>query len=209
MMELVWWVVGMLEFRQRLESLLPRLYIFILFCSCFKPSISWFMPISVCILQVLCLLEASYAFMATYKGHVVFIETKKKKQHSDKQPLELQRLSDTHWACRYASINETCRTYDSLILTLEEVSLSSDHSKKLSKWIAVPNQVFSFHNLTSHFWSNSTYKLLTKIIGSMSKLPIIAATWVQRRAILLFTYKYKIKYRPKDSYGNTDDYLPY
>ena len=36
------------------------------------------MPISVCILQVLCLLEASYAFMATYKGHVVFIETKKK-----------------------------------------------------------------------------------------------------------------------------------
>ncbi len=74
------------------------------------------------------LMEALYVFMATSKAHVIFVEIQKK-EHPDKQPLELQKLSDTRWACRYASINAICRTYDCLLLTLEAISTSSDHSK--------------------------------------------------------------------------------
>ena len=74
------------------------------------------------------LLEALYVFMASSKAHVVFVEVQKK-QHPDKQPFELQKLSDTRWACRYAAINTICRTYDSLLIALEEIGLSSDHSK--------------------------------------------------------------------------------
>ena len=63
--------------------------------------------------------------MAT-KGHVVL---NLKKNSIPINNLKLQWLSDTHWVCRYVSINAICRTYDSLILTLEEISLASDHSK--------------------------------------------------------------------------------
>ena len=41
------------------------------------------------------------------------------------QPLELQKLSETRWVCRYAAVNAVCRTYNSLILTVEEVADSS------------------------------------------------------------------------------------
>ena len=45
-------------------------------------------------------------------------------QHHEKA-LELQKLSDTRWVCQYAAVNALCRTYDSLILTVEEVADSS------------------------------------------------------------------------------------
>ena len=51
-----------------------------------------------------------------------------KKQHQcnpHKQPIELQKLSDTRWVCRYAAVNAVCCTYDSLLLTVEEVADSS------------------------------------------------------------------------------------
>ena len=59
--------------------------------------------------------------MSAFKAHVVF--TEKQQLHPDKQPLELQKLSDTRWACHYSTINAICCTYDSLtcMLVLKEI----------------------------------------------------------------------------------------
>ena len=49
------------------------------------------------------LLEALYVFVSSSKIHVLFME----KQHQCRphdQPLELQKLSDTRWICRYAAV---------------------------------------------------------------------------------------------------------
>ncbi len=82
--------------------------------------------------------------MATSKAHVVFIEAQRK-QHPDRHPIELQKLSDTRWACRYASINAICRTYDCLLLALEEITISSDHSKAVeAKGLLYQVKSFSF-----------------------------------------------------------------
>lgn len=90
------------------------------------------------------LLEALYVFMASLKAHVVFIEVQKK-TNPNKQPLKLQKLSDTRWACRHAAINTICYTYDSLLMALEEIGLSSDHSKAVeAKGLLFQVQSFSF-----------------------------------------------------------------
>jgi len=47
----------------------------------------------------------------------------------DKQPRQLKKLSDTRWACRYSAINAICYTFDALLVTLEDISSGSDHSK--------------------------------------------------------------------------------
>ena len=43
--------------------------------------------------------------------------------------MELQKLSITRWVCRYAAVNAICRTYDSLLPTIEKVAESSDPQK--------------------------------------------------------------------------------
>lgn len=47
----------------------------------------------------------------------------------DKQPRQLQKLSDTRWACRYSAINAFCYAFDALFITLEDIASGSDHSK--------------------------------------------------------------------------------
>ena len=71
-----------------------------------------------------------------------------RKQHPDKQPLELQKLSHTRWAYRYASINAICHTYDSLLIAFEEISMSSDYSKAVEAK-ALLHQVKSFPFIVS------------------------------------------------------------
>ena len=83
-----------------------------------------------CASEFFILMEGLYVFVATSKVHVVFKE-KQLLLHPDKQPLELQKLSDTRWVCRYAAVNAVCRTYDSLLLTMEEVAESTDSSKAI------------------------------------------------------------------------------
>ena len=76
------------------------------------------------------LLETLYIFVSTTKAHVVFMH-KQQELHPDKQPIRLQKLSDTRWACRYGAVNAMCRTYDSLLATLEDIGDSSDHMKAI------------------------------------------------------------------------------
>ena len=74
------------------------------------------------------LLESLYVFISTTKAHAVFMQ-KQQELHRDKQPLRLQKLSDTRWACRYGAVNVVCRTYDSLLITLEDIGDGSDRMK--------------------------------------------------------------------------------
>ena len=49
------------------------------------------------------LAESLYVFVSTTKAHAVFM-TKQKELHPGKPPLQLQRLSDTRWTCRYSAV---------------------------------------------------------------------------------------------------------
>ena len=80
--------------------------------------------------EFFCLLETLYVFVSTTNVHAVFMQ-KQKELYPDKQPLQLQKLSDTRWACRYGAVNAMCRTYNSLLATLEEIGDSSDHAKAI------------------------------------------------------------------------------
>ena len=91
-----------------------------------------------------CLLECLYVFISTTKAHVIFME-KQHELHPDKQPLQLQRLSDTRWACRYAAVNAICRTYDCLLVTLEDIGDGPDHAKAVeAKGLYYQVKQFSF-----------------------------------------------------------------
>ena len=39
--------------------------------------------------------------------------------HPDKPVRQIQHLSETRWACRYAAVDTICSTYDSILATLE------------------------------------------------------------------------------------------
>ena len=66
------------------------------------------------------LLEHLYVFISTTKAHVNFMG-KQAELHPDKQPRQLQKLSDTRWVCRYAAVSAVFYTYDSILLTMEDV----------------------------------------------------------------------------------------
>ena len=78
--------------------------------------------------EFFCLLEQLYVFVSTTKAHVTFM-AKQNELHPGKQPLQLQALSDTRWACRYGAVNAVCRTYDCILATLREVGNGSDSTK--------------------------------------------------------------------------------
>ena len=54
---------------------------------------------------------------------------RQKELHPDKPTRELQRLSDTRWACRSSAVDTMCRTYDALLATLEEIVDGEDSAK--------------------------------------------------------------------------------
>lgn len=93
------------------------------------------------------LLQALYVFVATSKVHVIFVE-KQKEVHPGKQPLELQKLSDTRWVCRYAAVNAVCRSFDSILLTVDEVAESHDAEKSIEAR-GLYHQIASFSFLIS------------------------------------------------------------
>ena len=61
-----------------------------------------------------------HVFISTTKAHVIFM-CKQIKMCPDKQPRQLQKLSDIQWLCRYPAASAICYTYDSILLTTEDV----------------------------------------------------------------------------------------
>ncbi|XP_011408862.1 PREDICTED: zinc finger MYM-type protein 1-like, partial [Amphimedon queenslandica] len=76
------------------------------------------------------LLQVLYVFISSSKVHEVFL-AKQKQLHPSKQPMELQKLSDTHWVARYASVNAVCKTFDSILSVIEEFNDGSDFEKSI------------------------------------------------------------------------------
>ena len=81
-----------------------------------------------CAREFFVLLEHLYVFISTTKAHVIFM-SKQAELHPDKQPRQLQKLSDTRWVCRYAAVSAICYTYDSILLTMEDVMDGQDRGK--------------------------------------------------------------------------------
>ena len=64
----------------------------------------------------LCVVDSNqYIFLSTSKCHSLFIQ--------------LQKLSDTRWACRQSAVNALCYTYDAVLTTLFEVINRKDGAK--------------------------------------------------------------------------------
>lgn len=78
--------------------------------------------------QFFALVESLYVFLSTTKAHVIFLQ-KQKELQPHKQTRELQRLSDTRWACRYSAVNSICYTFDAILATLEDITEDSDGMK--------------------------------------------------------------------------------
>ena len=86
--------------------------------------------------------------MSTSKAHIVFIE-KQKENHPGKQAKELQRLSDTRWACRSLALDAIASTYmyDSVIATLQHIAYIV--KTKAIQAIGLVHQVHTFKFLAS------------------------------------------------------------
>ncbi len=87
-----------------------------------------------------------YVFMSTSKAHVVYLEMQNQ-LHPDKQNRQLQRLSDTRWACRYLSLDVIASTFDSILATLECIADDSDKTKAIEA-VGILHQVNSFKFLS-------------------------------------------------------------
>lgn len=76
------------------------------------------------------LLEALYVFISTSKAHEVYI-SQQSQLHPDNQIHQMQRLSDTRWACRYAAVDTVCSTYKSVLATLTTIIKDRDKAKAI------------------------------------------------------------------------------
>ena len=73
-------------------------------------------------------LESLYVFLSSSKCHTIFMQ-QQKEIYPDKQPRQLQRLSDTRWACRQGAVNTVCYTFDAIIATLSAVIEGTNGAK--------------------------------------------------------------------------------
>ena len=87
-------------------------------------------------------LETLYVFLSSSKCHSVFMQ-QQKEIYPDKQPRQLQRLSDTRWACRQGAVNAVCCTFDAVIGTLSAV-VNGNNGAKLAEARGLLLQVSSF-----------------------------------------------------------------
>ena len=67
--------------------------------------------------------------------------------HPDQKNRQLQRLSDTIWACRYLSLDVICSTFHSVLATLESIANGDDKAKEIEA-VGLLYQVNSFKFLS-------------------------------------------------------------
>ena len=92
-------------------------------------------------------MEILYVFMSTSKVHLVYLQ-QKLELHPTKQVPQLQRLSETRWACRYLAIDAVCTTFDSILSTLE-IFMDGNDRAKATEATGILLQVRSFKFLLS------------------------------------------------------------
>ena len=92
-------------------------------------------------------METLYVFMSTNKVHTLYIE----QQHHlypNKPPRQLQKLSDTCWACRFLAVDAVCSTFRAILATLQKV-VDSDDKVKVVEAKGILLQVHCFKFLTT------------------------------------------------------------
>ena len=85
--------------------------------------------------------------MSSSKIHEIF-KAKQQQLHPGMQPMELQKLSDTRWVARYASVNAVCRTFDSILSVMEDVADGSDIDEAIEAR-GLYHQIHSFSFIVS------------------------------------------------------------
>ena len=88
------------------------------------------------------LVQSLYVFLSSSKAHVTYLEMQNQ-LHPQKQTRQLQRLSDTRWACRYLALDVIASTFDSVLATLESIAECNDKAKAIEA-IGLLHQVHSF-----------------------------------------------------------------
>ena len=73
------------------------------------------------------LLETLYVFMSSSKPHELFL--RKQTELGLHREVRLKKLSDTRWACCYASIKAVTTTFTAVLATLEEISEGGDQDR--------------------------------------------------------------------------------
>ena len=92
------------------------------------------------------LIQSLYVFMSASKAHAQYLQ-QQSDHYPNKQPRELQRLSDTRSACRYASLDAICSTFEAILTTLQLIGDGDDKSKAIEA-VGLYHHVHSFHFLS-------------------------------------------------------------
>ena len=88
-------------------------------------------------------LQGLYIFMSGLAIHLMFIDTQMKMKIGK---VKLKKLSDTRWACQYATCLAVKKTIEAIIVTL--VNIQSENSKRAAEasgFSAKLNFSFIFH----------------------------------------------------------------
>jgi len=98
------------------------------------------------------LMETLYVFISAAKAHTIYIE-QQTVLYPNKPVRQLQRLSDTRWACRFFAVDAVYTTYGAILATLQMI-VDGDDREKATKAMGIFLQVQSFKFLTSLvlFW---------------------------------------------------------
>ena len=75
-------------------------------------------------------METLYVFVSSAKVHTVYTH-QQSLLHPNKPVHQLQRLSDTRWACRYFAVEAVCSTYDVILVTLQAIVDGADRVKTI------------------------------------------------------------------------------
>ena len=90
------------------------------------------------------LMEALYVFISTSKVHSLYIE-QQLQLNPNKPPRQLQRLSDTRWACRFVTVDAVCSTLDVILATLQRIVDGNNRVNSVeAKGILLQVQCFKF-----------------------------------------------------------------
>ena len=70
----------------------------------------------------------NYVFLSSSKCHAIYV-SEQSVHYPGKSIKQLQRLSDTRWACRQSAINTICYTFDAVVAALTKITDDGDGSR--------------------------------------------------------------------------------
>ena len=103
------------------------------------------------------LMEKLYVFLTSSKAHTIY--TQQQRQLEPKNQIrQLQRLSDTRWACRYFAVDVVYSTYGPILATLQIIIEGDDRAKAVeAEGILLQVKSFKFLVTLVLFWRILSY----------------------------------------------------